>query len=81
MFIVEYEVYELIEKLEEGQKFMIILCCLFYIELVNKYIFDMKKYVFGIGLFMYYVVCIVKEKYFDVKIVFVGLCVVKCKEV
>lgn len=81
MDIVSYEVVELKEKLEEGQLFMIIFCCLFYIELVNKYILGMKFYVFFMGFLMYYVVCIVKECYLDVKIVFIGLCVVKCKEV
>ena len=47
MSTVEHEAHELIEKLEEGQKFMTTSCCPSYIELVNKYIPDMKKYVSG----------------------------------
>jgi Iron only hydrogenase large subunit, C-terminal domain len=43
MSTVEHEAHELIEKLEEGQKFMTTSCCPSYIELVNKYIPDMKK--------------------------------------
>lgn len=43
METVENEAHELIEKLEEGQKFMTTSCCPSYIELVNKYIPDMKN--------------------------------------
>lgn len=43
MSTVEHEAHELIEKLEEGQKFMTTSCCPSYIELVNKYIPDMKN--------------------------------------
>ena len=71
---------ELLEKLAEGQKFMTTSCCPSYIELVNKYIPDMKKYVSGTGSPMYYAARIAKEKYPDAKIVFVGPCVAKRKE-
>ena len=80
MSTVEHEAHELIEKLEEGQKFMTTSCCPSYIELVNKYIPDMKKYVSGTGSPMYYAARIAKEKYPDAKIVFVGPCVAKRKE-
>ena len=54
MSTVEHEAHELIEKLEEGQKFMTTSCCPSYIELVNKYIPDMKKYVSGTCLPSYF---------------------------
>ena len=47
-------VNELLEKLEEGQKFMTTSCCPSYIELVNKHIPDMKPYVSSTGSPMYY---------------------------
>ena len=48
------EAHELLEKLEEGQKFMTTSCCPSYIELVNKHIPAMKPYVSGTGSPMYY---------------------------
>ena len=80
METVENEAHELIEKLEEGQKFMTTSCCPSYIELVNKYIPDMKKYVSTTGSPMYYAARIAKKKHPDAKIVFVGPCVAKRKE-
>ncbi len=68
MSTVEHEAHELIEKLDKGQKFMTTSCCPSYIELVNKYIPDMKKYVSGTGSPMYYAARIAKEKYPDAKI-------------
>ena len=43
------EAHELLEKLEEGQKFMTTSCCPSYIELVEKHIPDMKPYVSTTG--------------------------------
>ena len=80
METVENEAHELIEKLEEGQKFMTTSCCPSYIELVNEYIPDMKKYVSTTGSPMYYAARIAKKKHPDAKIVFVGPCVAKRKE-
>ena len=74
------EAHELLEKLEEGQKFMTTSCCPSYIELVNKHIPDMKPYVSGTGSPMYYAARIAKEKYPDAKVVFIGPCVAKRKE-
>ena len=71
---------ELIEKLEEGQKFMTTSCCPSYIELVNKHIPGMKPYVSGTGSPMYYAARIAKEKHPDAKVVFIGPCVAKRKE-
>ena len=75
------EAAELIEKLHEGQPFMTTSCCPSYIQLVEKHIPDMKKYVSSTGSPMYYAARIAKEKYPDAKIVFVGPCVAKRKEV
>ena len=75
------EAHELLEKLEEGQKFMTTSCCPSYIELVEKHIPDMKPYVSTTGSPMYYAARIAKEKHPDAKVVFVGPCVAKRKEV
>lgn len=75
------EAAELIEKLHEGQPFMTTSCCPSYIQLVEKHIPDMKKYVSLTGSPMYYAARIAKEKYPNAKIVFVGPCVAKRKEV
>ncbi|MBP6610528.1 MAG: monomeric [FeFe] hydrogenase [Paludibacter sp.] len=72
---------ELQEKLDEGQAFMTTSCCPSYIELVNKHLPDMKPYVSHTGSPMYYTIEMAKEKYPDAKIVFVGPCVGKRKEV
>ena len=73
------EAHELLEKLEEGQKFMTTSCCPSYIELVEKHIPDMKPYVSTTGSPMYYTARIAKEKHPDAKVVFVGPCVAKRK--
>ena len=75
------EAHELLEKLEEGQSFMTTSCCPSYIELVEKHIPGMKPYVSTTGSPMYYTARIAKEKHPDAKIVFVGPCVAKRKEV
>lgn len=76
-----HEAEELKEKLAEGQPFMTTSCCPSYIQLVEKHMPDLKKYVSSTGSPMYYTARIVKEKYPDAKIVFVGPCVAKRKEV
>ncbi|MFI3303681.1 MAG: monomeric [FeFe] hydrogenase [Rikenellaceae bacterium] len=80
MLTVSNEAHELLEKIEEGQPFMTTSCCPSYIELVEKHIPDMKKYVSSTGSPMYYTARIAKEKYPDAKIVFIGPCVAKRKE-
>ena len=76
-----HEAEELKEKLVEGQPFMTTSCCPSYTQLVKKHIPDLQKYVSTTGSPMYYTARIVKEKYPDAKIVFVGPCVAKRKEV
>lgn len=72
---------ELQEKLESGQQFMTTSCCPSYIELVNKHLPEMKPFVSHTGSPMYYSIEMAKEKYPDAKVVFVGPCVGKRKEV
>lgn len=75
------EAEELKEKLEEGQPFMTTSCCPSYVQLAEKHIPDLKKYISSTGSPMYYTARIVKEKYPHAKIVFIGPCVAKRKEV
>lgn len=81
MDTVSHEAAELKEKLEGGQPFMTTSCCPSYIEMVEKYLPDLKKYVSSTGSPMYYTARIAKQKYPDAKIVFVGPCIAKRKEV
>ena len=75
------EAEELKEKLEEGQPFMTTSCCPSYVQLAEKHIPDLKKYISSTGSPMYYTARLVKEKYPDCKVVFIGPCVAKRKEV
>jgi [FeFe] hydrogenase (group B1/B3) len=77
----EREGAELNEKLESGQQFMTTSCCPSYVELVNKHLHDMKPYVSHTKSPMYYTAQMAKEKYPDAKIVFIGPCVGKRKEI
>lgn len=72
---------ELQEKLESGQQFMTTSCCPSYVELVNKHLPEMKPFVSHTKSPMYYTAEVVKDKYPDAKIVFIGPCVGKRKEV
>lgn len=74
------EAHELLEKLEEGQAFMTTSCCPSYIELVNKHIPEMKPYVSSTGSPMYYTSRLAKAKYPDARVVFIGPCIAKRKE-
>ena len=77
----EREGAELQEKLESGQQFMTTSCCPSYIELVNKHLTEMRPYVSHTKSPMYYTAEMAKAKYPDAKIVFIGPCVGKRKEV
>ncbi len=72
---------ELQEKLEEGQMFMTTSCCPSYIELVNKHLQELKPFVSHTKSPMYYTIEMAKAKNPDAKIVFIGPCVAKRKEV
>jgi iron only hydrogenase large subunit-like protein len=80
MVTTEKEGHELLEKIAEGQAFMTTSCCPSYIELVNKHVPEMEKYVSSTRSPMYYTARIAKEKYPDAKVVFVGPCIAKRKE-
>lgn len=71
---------ELLEKIEEGQPFMTTSCCPSYMQLAEKHIPAMKKYISSTGSPMYYTAQIVKEKYPNAQVVFIGPCVAKRKE-
>ena len=80
MTTTEKEASELLEKLEDGQPFMTTSCCPSYMQLAEKHIPEMKKYISSTGSPMYYTSRIVKEKYPDAKVVFIGPCVAKRKQ-
>lgn len=77
----KYEGEELNEKLESGQQFMTTSCCPSYIELVNKHLTEMKPFVSDTKSPMYYSAEMAKAKYPEAKLVFIGPCVGKRKEV
>ncbi|MCC8154567.1 MAG: monomeric [FeFe] hydrogenase [Tannerellaceae bacterium] len=81
MITTSHEAEELKEKLSEGQPFMTTSCCPSYTQLAEKHIPDIKKYISTTGSPMYYTARIVRETRPDAKIVFVGPCVAKRKEV
>jgi [FeFe] hydrogenase (group B1/B3) len=72
---------ELQEKLEEGQMFMTTSCCPSYMELVNRHLHELKPFISHTKSPMYYTIEMAKAKNPDAKIVFVGPCVAKRKEV
>lgn len=77
----KHESQELVEKLDAGQSFMTTSCCPSYVELVEKHIPEMKPYLSTAKSPMGYTAEMVKAQYPDAKIVFVGPCIAKRKEV
>lgn len=71
---------ELMDKLVEGQHFMTTSCCPSYIQLVQKHIPEMQKYVSTTGSPMYYTAKYAREKFPGSITVFVGPCIAKRKE-
>lgn len=71
---------ELLERLEEGQPFMTTSCCPSYIQLAEKHVPDIKKYISTTRSPMYYTAEIAKQQYPDAKTVFIGPCIAKRKE-
>ena len=65
MITTEKEAEELIEKIEEGQPFMTTSCCPAYIEMAEKHVPYLKKYISDTRSPMYYTAQIAKEKYPD----------------
>jgi len=77
----EREGAELMEKLEQGEQFMTTSCCPSYMELVEKHLNEMKPFVSHTKSPMYYTAEMAKAKYPGAKLVFIGPCVGKRKEV
>ncbi|MEF9930767.1 MAG: monomeric [FeFe] hydrogenase [Bacteroidales bacterium] len=80
MDTIKNEAHELMEKIEEGQPFMTTSCCPSYMQLAEKHIPEIKKYISSTGSPMYYTANIAKEKYPNAKTVFIGPCIAKRKE-
>ncbi|MEG0518647.1 MAG: monomeric [FeFe] hydrogenase [Bacteroidales bacterium] len=80
MDTIKNEAHELMEKIEEGQPFMTTSCCPAYMQLAEKHIPEIKKYISTTGSPMYYTAKIAKEKHPDAKTVFIGPCIAKRKE-
>lgn len=77
----EREGAELQEKLAKGDPFMTTSCCPSYVELVDKHVPDMKPYVSHTKSPMHYTAEMARIIHPDAKIVFVGPCIAKRKEV
>ena len=75
------EAAELNEKIAEGQPFMTTSCCPSWIQLVKKHIPEMAPYVSSTGSPMFYTAKIAKKKHPGAKVVFIGPCLAKKKEV
>lgn len=75
------EAMELKEKIEKNEPFMTTSCCPSWIELVRKHIPQIKPHVSTTGSPMYYTAKIAKQKYPNAKVVFIGPCLAKKKEV
>lgn len=81
MDTVEHEGHELIEKIQSGQSFMTTSCCPSFYEAIDKHIPKLHDYVSDSKSPMYYIAERARAKYPDSKIVFIGPCVAKRKEV
>lgn len=71
---------ELLERLAQGQPFMTTSCCPSYIQLVEKHIPNMQKYVSTTKSPMYYTAQIARQKHPGAINVFIGPCIAKRKE-
>lgn len=80
MDTVEHEGAELLERLGEGQPFMTTSCCPSYIQLVEKHLPNLKKYVSETPSPMVFSARRVRKSNPDAVIVFVGPCIAKRKE-
>lgn len=81
MDTVSHEGAELIEKLEGGQTFMTTSCCPSFYEAIDKHIPKLHNFVSDSKSPMYYTAQRARAIYPDAKIVFIGPCVAKRKEV
>ncbi len=74
------EAAEFLEKMEEGQAFMTTSCCPSYVELSEKHVPEIKKYISSTKSPMYYTAEIVKKEDPEAITVFIGPCLAKRKE-
>ncbi len=75
------ETHEFAEKMAEGQPFMTTSCCPSYMEMASKHAPELKKYISSTYSPMIYTAEIAREKHPNAKLVFVGPCIAKRKEV
>ena len=75
------ETHEFAEKMAEGQPFMTTSCCPAYMEMASKHAPELKKYISSTYSPMIYTAEIAREKHPNAKLVFVGPCIAKRKEV
>ena len=76
----EIESAELIERLEGGATFMTTSCCPSYVATIKKHIPEIYENVSHTGTPMFYTAEIMREKYPDAVLVFVGPCLAKRHE-
>ena len=76
----EKEADELLERLEDKAPFMTTSCCPAYVSATEKHVPEIQKYVSETKSPMYYAAEIVREKYPNAKIVFIGPCIAKRRE-
>ncbi|MCT4600597.1 MAG: monomeric [FeFe] hydrogenase [Marinifilaceae bacterium] len=74
---IQNETAELVERLEEGHKFMTTSCCPAYTALVDKHIPNLAPMVSDTGSPMVYSAEIARAKYPNAKITFIGPCIAK----
>lgn len=74
------EAKELVERMEKGENFMTTSCCPAYVKAVERHIPDLKSKVSDTKTPMHYTAEIVKQKYPDATVFFVGPCVAKRME-
>ena len=80
MITTEKETEEFKERMESGEPFMTTSCCPAYVEMAEKHVPGLQKYISTTKSPMYYTAEIAKEKYPDAKLVFIGPCIAKRKE-
>jgi [FeFe] hydrogenase (group B1/B3) len=72
-----HETEEFMERMKAGEPLMTTSCCPAYVEMVDKFVPEFKKFVSDTPSPMIYTAEIVREKYPDAKVVFIGPCVAK----
>ncbi|MEA3504112.1 MAG: monomeric [FeFe] hydrogenase [Bacteroidota bacterium] len=78
---IKHEAEEFVEKMEQQQSLMTTSCCTSYRYLVDKHIPELQQYVSDTKTPLQYTAQIVRAQNPDAKLVFVGPCIAKRKEV